>query len=122
MKKKIYCFDIDGVICKTNGNNYDKSKPNTKAIKIINKLFEQDNTIKIFTARHMTKFKGNIKKVNKFGFKKTKKQLEKWNVKFHKLIMGKPSYDIIVDDKSLGFKRNWIKNLDKLIKNQLKNN
>ena len=36
--------------------------------------------------------------------------------------MGKPSYDMIIDDKALGFKRNWIKNFDKLIKNQLKNN
>ena len=32
-KKKIYCFDIDGVICNTIGNDYKNSKPIKKAIK-----------------------------------------------------------------------------------------
>ena len=32
---------------------------------------------------------------------KTKKQLKMWGVKYHELIFGKPSYDIIVDDKSI---------------------
>ena len=27
MKKKIICFDIDNVICKTKTNEYSKSKP-----------------------------------------------------------------------------------------------
>ncbi len=36
-----------------------------------------------------------------------------WGVKYHSLIFGKPSFDIIVDDKSLGFKKNWILNLKK---------
>ena len=34
MKKKIFCFDIDGVICSTKKNNYEKSKPiNTPVLK-----------------------------------------------------------------------------------------
>jgi hypothetical protein len=32
----------------------------------------------------------------------TKKQLIKWNVKYDELIFGKPSYDILIDDKFLG--------------------
>ena len=35
------------------------------------------------------------------GFKLTKTQLKKWKVKYHKLILGKPSYDLIVDDKGI---------------------
>ena len=27
VKKKIFCFDIDGVICKTTKNNYASAKP-----------------------------------------------------------------------------------------------
>ena len=34
--KKIYCFDLDGVICHTKGNLYTESKPIIKAIKKIN--------------------------------------------------------------------------------------
>ncbi len=116
MIKKTYCFDIDGVICKTDGNNYKHSKPNHKVIRLINKLYNEGNTIKIFTARHMTKYEGNISKVKKYGYQKTKKQLLKWNLKFHNLIMGKPSYDVFVDDKALGFSKNWISQLKKFEK------
>ena len=32
---------------------------------------------------------------------KTKQQLEKWGVKYHKLFLGKPSGDIYIDDKGI---------------------
>jgi histidinol phosphatase-like enzyme len=38
-KLKIYCFDLDGVICQTKKNYYESSKPINKAIKKINKLY-----------------------------------------------------------------------------------
>ena len=47
----------------------------------------------------------NVNLSKKQGFNMTMKQLKKWKVRFHKLIFGKPSYDIIVDDKSLFFKK-----------------
>ena len=43
----------------------------------------------------------------------TIKQLKKWKVKYHKLIFGKPSLDLFVDDKALFFKDNWYKFIDK---------
>ena len=121
MYKKKLCFDIDGVICKTIKKNYNSAKPIKKSIDLINELYKK-NYIIIFTSRYMGRNNENQRKARSQGFNLTTKQLKNWKVKYHKLIMGKPSYDIIVDDKSLGFKRNWIKNLDKLIKNQLKNN
>ena len=36
---------------------------------------------------------------------KTFNQLKSWNLKFHKLIFGKPTFDIFIDDKSFGFKK-----------------
>ena len=30
--------------------------------------------------------------------------------------MGKPSFDLFVDDKSLGYNKDWMKDLNKLIK------
>ena len=38
-----------------------------------------------------------------------------WGVNFHKLIFGKPSYDLYVDDKSIFFRKDWIKLLNKKI-------
>ena len=62
MIKKIICFDLDNVICKTNKNFYKKSKPNKKVISMINNLYIENYYIKIFTARFMGQLKGNKKK------------------------------------------------------------
>ena len=48
----------------------------------------------------------DINKAYKQGYKFTYKQLKSWGLKFHKLHMGKPSFDFLVDDKSIGFKKN----------------
>ena len=47
----------------------------------------------------------NIRLAEKQGYKKTYAQLKKWKIKFHQLIIGKPSFDIFVDDKAFGFKK-----------------
>ena len=52
-KNKIYCFDIDGVICKTKKNDYLNSKPIIKSVKKINYLFNEGNKIILFTSRFM---------------------------------------------------------------------
>ncbi|MDB9980051.1 phosphoheptose isomerase [Candidatus Pelagibacter sp.] len=111
MKKNIICFDIDGVICHTKDNDYKNSKPNQIIINEINKLYKKNFTIKIFTARFMGRNKENAINAKKQGYQFTKKQLQKWGVKFDKLIMGKPSYDIFIDDKSFNVKANWKKKI-----------
>jgi len=114
MTLKILCFDIDNVICRTNStNDYTKSKPNIRVIKLINELYDKGHTIKIFTARYMGRNNDNIYLANKQGYRKTFKQLKKWNLKFHKLFISKPSFDVFVDDKSFGYKKNWPLNFRK---------
>ena len=116
--KKIICFDLDNVICFTNKKKvYKESKPNFQAIKLINHLFKNNFKIIIFTARGMSRFKRNIKKIKKNYLVMTKRQLEIWGVNYHELIFGKPSFDIYIDDKNLGFKKNnWNKELRVLLK------
>ena len=113
MKKKTLCFDIDNTICYTKKNFYSKSRPIKKNIKFINFLYDNNFCIKIFTARYMGTYKENINLIKKKYFKKTEKQLKSWGLKYHKLYMGKPSFDIYVDDKSLNFSQNWLKQLKK---------
>lgn len=105
-RKKIICFDIDGVICSTKGNKYTLSKPIKKNIKKINELY-QKYMIVIFTSRFMGRNNENVKKAKSQGYKFTFKQLKNWKVRFHKLVFGKPSYDLFIDDKSLSFSKNW---------------
>jgi len=115
-KLKTICFDIDQVICSTKKNYYSKSKPKMKTIKLINNLYDNGYIIKIFTARYMGTFKEDISFIEKKFYKKTFNQLIKWGIKFHKLYMGKPSFDIFVDDKALGFRKDWIKHFNKIVK------
>tara|TARA_B100000886_G_C20031996_1_gene330251 strand:+ start:104 stop:478 length:375 start_codon:yes stop_codon:yes gene_type:complete len=105
--KKILCFDIDGVICKTNKNDYKSAEPILESVKMINKLYNHNFYIKLFTARFMGRNSDNCQKAKNEGLILTKKQLKTWGVKYHKLLMCKPSYDLFVDDKALNFKKNW---------------
>ena len=61
----------------------------------------------------MGKFNANKKLVKKNYYQLTKNQLRKWGLKYHELIMYKTSYDLFVDDKAYGFKKNWRKDLKK---------
>ena len=70
-------------------------------------MYDEGHFIKIFTARYMGRNKNNIKLAKKQGYKKTFLQLKSWNLRFHELIFGKPTFDKFVDDKSFGFKKNW---------------
>ena len=99
-KKKILCFDIDGIICKTKKNYYRNSKPIKKNIIQINNYYEKGYFIKIFTSRFMGRSKENVSNAKKKGYLFTQKQLKKWGIKYDKLIMGKPSYDVFIDDKA----------------------
>ena len=116
--KSIFCFDIDNVICKTKKNFYSKSIPNLKVINFINSLYDQGHEIKIFTARYMGRFNSDVLKVKKHGYKKIEKQLQKWNLKYHKLILGKPNFDIFVSDQALASTKHLINSF----KNSLQNN
>lgn len=108
MGSKTFAIDIDGVLCITEKSNYHKSKPNVLAINKVNQLYDKGNKIIIFTARFMGRNNNDISKAKAEGYELTVKQLKDWNVKYHKLIMGKPSFDIIIDDKAHNFNENWI--------------
>ncbi len=90
----IYCFDIDGTICDTDGNNYPASVPFEDVIDKIKDLYSEGHTIKMFTAR------GSVSGKDWTEF--TEQQLKEWGVPYHELIMNKkPHYDILIDDKAI---------------------
>ena len=113
---KSLCFDLDNTLCKTKGSDYLNAKPIIKNIKFVNELYDKGFYILIFTARHMGKFKGKRSKAIAYGFQNTNKQIKKWGLKFHKLELGKPSFDYIIDDKSIFYKKNWINELKLILK------
>ena len=85
--------DIDNTICETNSMNYNLSIPIKKNIEIVNNLYDKGHNITYWTAR------GTRTGINHTEL--TKSQLNKWGAKYHNLILGKPDYDILIDDKAI---------------------
>ena len=100
-KKMKYIFDIDGTVCYNNNGDYYNSKPMNNRIEKINDLYAQGNEICFFTARGMSRNKGDVSKCYNDFYVLTYNQLKKWGVKFHSLVLGKPSGDVYVDDKGV---------------------
>ena len=90
---KIIYVDIDGTICNTNGVDYTNSEPKYEQIYKINRLYDEGNTIIYWTAR------GTVTKIDWSDL--TKNQLDEWGVKYHDVRIGKPQYDLWIDDKSM---------------------
>lgn len=90
---KIYIIDIDGTICDTKKSNYNESTPKLNNIKKFNKLYDMGNEIHYWTAR------GALSGKN--WDKYTIEQLNKWGVKYTSINMGKPHYDVWIDDKAI---------------------
>ena len=97
-----YVFDIDGTICdKNNNDDYNKSFPYLGRIKLINKLYDEGNVIVFHTARGMGRHNNNAQLAIQEFYALTEEQLKEWGVKYHQLILGKPSGDIYIDDKGI---------------------
>jgi len=98
----VYVFDIDGTVCtKVTDGDYSKALPLKDRIEIVNKLFDEGNTIIFQTARGMGRSSNSQAFAWDFFGKSTREQLNSWGVKFHSLFMGKPAGDLYVDDKGM---------------------
>ena len=85
--------DLDNTLCETQDSNYTECKPINERIDKVNKLKDDGNKITIWTAR------GQTSGIDYTEL--TKKQLTDWGIRYDKLLMGKPSYDLYIDDKSV---------------------
>lgn len=99
--KKIYVFDLDHTLCdvrkiaeENNRWGYEQAEPYFERIKQVNELYNTGNQIIIDSAR------GTVS--GKDWYDITKKQLDSWGLKYHKLRTGEkfPS-DYYIDDKSI---------------------
>lgn len=89
----IYCFDIDGTICTNTDGDYEHATPFKEVVGKINRLYDSGHKIIFYTGR------GSTTGIDWYDV--TRKQLKKWKVKYHELIMGKPYADLYIDDKGI---------------------
>jgi len=97
----IFIIDVDGTICTDTQGYYDVVEPLVDRISEFNKLYDEGHEIIYWTARGMTEGNGNVHKAYELYYDITRKHLEDWGVKYHELRMGKPCYDVWIDDKAL---------------------
>lgn len=92
--------DIDETICFYPDENraYETAIPNYDFIKKINQLYDQGNIITYWTARGSSKPNDILR--YSYIENLTKTQLNEWGCKHHFLKIGKPGYDILIDDKT----------------------
>ena len=104
MKSKIIAFDLDDVLCSRTSDEggvkkYLTCMPIQEMISVVNKCYDNGMYIKIYTARGMSTFSGDVSRVYSELYELTKSQLKNWGVKHHKLVMGKIHFDLLIDDK-----------------------
>ena len=101
MANKTYVIDIDGTICNTNGMDYENSQPISERIELVNKLYDEGNTIIFLTARGMGRNDNLYELATKQFYELTSSQLKKWGCKYHELHLSKPAGDVYIDDKAM---------------------
>lgn len=106
MQSKVIAVDLDDTLCTRPSNveylgkkKYKHCTPIQSMIDVVNKLYDDGHTILVYTARGMHQFNGNIDDVYDNLYNDTTEQLRKWKVNYHRLIMGKLPYDLLIDDK-----------------------
>lgn len=98
-KREIY-VDIDNTICETTGMDYENSIPIKTKIAEINSMYDTNNcNITYWSARGM---KSGIDYLPL-----TTKQFKEWGVKYHKISLTKPPFDLFIDDKAINAKWGW---------------
>jgi phosphoglycolate phosphatase-like HAD superfamily hydrolase len=89
---KTLAFDLDGTLCTLTNGAYELAEPFPDRIAMVNKLSQEGNKILVFTARGVT----SKRDLREF----TIQQLNAWGICFDELIMGKPHFDLLIDDKA----------------------
>ena len=93
-------FDLDGTICYLNPDNKDYRNciPYPQAIQTINDLRKKGIRVILQTARHMRSKSANEGEIlADLGY--LYNWLDKWNLTFDEIRLGKPHADIFIDDK-----------------------
>ncbi|HIK67001.1 MAG TPA: hypothetical protein EYF95_03395 [Flavobacteriales bacterium] len=108
MGKKVIMVDIDGTICKQDGDprssddaySFRTSKPFLRRIEYLNSLHEEGHYIHYWSARGCWDGKDTLEE--------TRAQLDSWGVKYNDVAVFKPFYDIWIDDKGVSVNRDEI--------------
>ena len=94
-------FDVDDtVMFQDKPSDYQICKPIVGMKNYVNAMFDDGHEIYFYTARGMGRYNNDADLAIGHFYDLTWKQLTEFGFKFHGLILGKPNYDVLVDDKA----------------------
>ena len=102
MKRLI--VDLDGTLTLANTSDYKNVAPNLEVIKTLKEYKEKGFEIVIATARNMRTFKGNVGKINIHTLPIITKWLDKHDVPYDEILVGKPwcgHEGFYIDDRAI---------------------
>lgn len=102
MKKLI--VDLDGTLTKANTSDYKNVLPRKEVIEQLWNYKRQGFSIVISTARNMRTYKGNVGKINLHTLPIITEWLDKYNVPFDEVLVGKPwcgNDGFYIDDRAI---------------------
>ena len=102
MKRLI--IDLDGTICKTFNGNYSDAVPTKGILELLAKYKKDGFAIVISTSRNMLTYQNNIGKINANTLPIIIEWLNKYQIPFDEIFVGKPwcgDEGFYVDDKAI---------------------
>ncbi|MTC47096.1 HAD-IIIC family phosphatase [Providencia sp. wls1922] len=124
MKKLI--VDLDGTLTSANTTNYKEVSPREEVIEKLREYKKIGFEIVIFTARNMRTYDGNIGKINAHTLPVIIEWLDKHNVPYDEIIVGKPwcGHDgFYIDDRAIRpseFSKLSVEEVNQIIENEKK--
>ena len=97
-------IDLDNTLTIGEESDYKNVQPNLESIQTLKRYKEKGFNITIFTSRNMRTHEGNIGKINKYTLPIILEWLEKQDVPYDEIIVGKPwcgHEGFYVDDKAI---------------------
>ncbi|ENO8810047.1 HAD-IIIC family phosphatase [Photobacterium damselae] len=102
MKRLI--VDLDGTITQADTSDYKNVKPALDVIEKLREYHQQGFEIVISTARNMRTFEGNVGKINIHTLPIIVEWLEKYDVPYDEILVGKPwcgHEGFYIDDRAI---------------------
>lgn len=102
MKRLI--FDLDDTLCHTKDGDYKNAQPALEMIEKLRDYHRQGFTIVLNTSRNMRTFSGNVGQINKNTLPIIIDWLERHNVPYDEIYVGKPwcgFEGFYIDDKAI---------------------
>jgi len=98
--------DLDGTLCTWHPGAYERAQPFVEPIDRVRRLGAEGHTIWIYTARGSSL--GSEQAARDRWEALTLRQLAEWDVPYDRLIMGKPPFDLLIDDRAIPFVDDWL--------------